>query len=267
MTEVARFEFNTLEVRTVVRDGDPWFVAKDVCSVLGIANPSDAVRSLDDDEVALVPAALVTTDARPQDFLNLINEPGLYSLILRSRKPEAKAFKRWITHEVIPAIRRTGRYDADPDVTVAAIGRRELAMMVIEAEDRAVAAELALADAAPKAEAWEHLASADGDYAVADAAKILSRHPLITVGRDRLFTLMGRDKWVYRREADRRWTVYQYAVDRSWLTERASSHYHPRTGELVLDAPQVRVTAKGLAELQRRLTGTQVQIEAAGVPS
>lgn len=258
-TEIARFEFNAIEVRTVVRDGEPWFVAADVCAVLDIAQASSSLRVLDEDEKGL---HSVHTPGGDQ-MVSIINEPGLYSLILRSRKPEAKAFKRWITHEVIPAIRRTGRYETAAPDAVAAIGRRELALMVIEAEDRALAAELALAEAAPKAEAWEHLASADGDYAVADAAKILSRHPLIQVGRDRLFTLMGQHRWVYRRGEDRRWTVYQYAVDRGWLTERASSHYHPRTGELVLDAPQVRVMPKGLAELQKRLTGTQSQIDPA----
>lgn len=120
----------------------------------------------------------------------------------------------------------------------------------------------ALAEAAPAAEAWNHLATASGDYAVADAAKILSRHPGITIGRDRLFTVLARERWIYRRQLDQRWAVLQYAVDRGWLSELASSHYHPRTGELVLDPPQVRVTVKGLAELQKRLTGTQGEIAA-----
>lgn len=268
MTEIARFEFNTLEVRTVVRDGEPWFVAADVCAVLGYQHTPSAIRRLDEDEYTQVEFSQVapnvrTDDGPPRRPMTVVNEPGLYSLILWSQKPEAKPFRKWITHEVIPEIRRTGRYETPTDDAVAAIGRRELALMVIEAEDRAVAAEQALAEVTPKAEAWEHLASAHGDYAVADAAKILSRHPLINIGRDRLFTLMGCEKWVYRRESDGRWTVYQYAVDRGWLTELASSHYHPRTGELVLDAPQVRIMAKGLAELQRRLTGTQTQIGAA----
>jgi anti-repressor protein len=248
-------------IRTIARDGEAWFVASDVCGILGIANPSDAVRGLDADESELVPAALVTTEGRPQDFLNLINEPGLYSLILRSRKPEAKAFKRWITHEVLPALRKTGRYE----VTAAPAIPQTYADALQLAADQARQIEAqaaALAEAAPAAEAWNHLASANGDYAVADAAKILSRHPLITIGRDRLFTLMHREGWIYRRQIDQRWAVLQRAVDRGWLTEMASSHYHPRTGELVLDPPQVRVMAKGLAELQKRLTGTQGEIAA-----
>lgn len=261
MSDLAVFTYSDLEVRTVLVDDQPWFVAADVCAVLGIGNARQAVSYLDDDEVCQAP--VITNDGSDRELpTNLINEPGLYSLILRSRKPEAKAFKRWITHEVLPAIRKTGRYEATPEVAVASIGRRELALMVIEAEDRATAAEQQLAAVAPKAEAWDHLATADGDYAVADAAKILCRHPLVKIGRDRLFTLLSGYGWTYRRQLDNRWTVYQRAVDTGWVTELASSHYHPRTGELVLDPPQVRITVKGLGELHKRLTGTQTAIQA-----
>jgi prophage antirepressor-like protein len=260
MTDLSVFKYVDADVRTILRDGDPWFVAKDVCDALGIGNPSQALSYLDEDESELVPAALISSEGRPQDLLNLVSEAGLYSLILRSRKPEAKAFKRWITHEVLPAIRKTGGYETAPAIPQTYADALQLAAD----QARQIEAQAAhLAIAAPKAEAWDHLASATGDYAVADAAKILSRHPLIKLGRDRLFTLMARERWVYRRELDHRWTVYQRAVDAAWLTELPSSHYHPRTGELVLDAPQVRVTVKGMGELHKRLTGAQGQLEAA----
>lgn len=104
------FKFEAHVVRTVVRDGEPWFVAADVCDVLDIKNPSDALTRLDDDE-----RALVSIEGIPGgQSVNLVNEFGLYSLILGSRKPEAKRFKRWVTHEVLPAIRKTGRYEAPP---------------------------------------------------------------------------------------------------------------------------------------------------------
>lgn len=98
-------------VRTLYRDGEPWFVAADVCHALEIGNPSDAIRRLDPDEKALVSIEGIS---RGNTLTNIINEFGLYNLILGSRKPEAKAFKRWITHEVIPAIRRDGEYHALP---------------------------------------------------------------------------------------------------------------------------------------------------------
>jgi anti-repressor protein len=258
MTDLTVFSYSDIEIRTVVRDGEPWFVAADVCKILGLTNPTMALRALDEDEKGL---SQIETPGGAQNMA-VVNESGMYALIVRSDKPNAKPFRKWVTSEVLPAIRKTGRYEVAP-ASVASIGRRELAQMVIEAEDRASLAEQALAEVAPAAEAWNHLATAAGDYAVADAAKILSRHPLITIGRDRLFTLMYRERWIYRRVLDSRWAVLQYAVDRGWLSELASSHYHPRSGELVLDPPQVRVTVKGLAELQKRLTGTQGEIEAA----
>jgi anti-repressor protein len=255
MTVLTVFSYSDIEIRTVVRDGEPWFVAADVCAVLEIRNNRDALAGLDDDE-----KGVATTDTPGgSQQVAVINEPGLYSLILRSRKPEAKAFKRWITHEVLPALRKTGSYKVAPAIPQTYADALQLAAdQARQIEAQAVA----LAEAAPAAEAWNHLASANGDYAVADAAKMLSRHPLITIGRDRLFTLMHREGWIYRRQIDQRWAVLQRAVDRGWLTEMASSHYHPRTGELVLDPPQVRVMAKGLAELQKRLTGTQGEIAA-----
>jgi anti-repressor protein len=258
MTDLTVFSYaNTgAGVRTVVRDSEPWFVAADVCGILGLGNPRSSVALLDEDEKG------VHTMDTPggEQSVAVINEPGLYSLILRSRKPEAKAFKRWVTHEVLPAIRKTGRYEVAPAIPQTYADALQLAA---DQARQIEAQAAALAEAAPAAEAWNHLASANGDYAVADAAKMLSRHPLITIGRDRLFTLMHREGWIYRRQIDQRWAVLQRAVDRGWLTEMPSSHYHPRTGELVLDPPQVRVMAKGLAELQKRLTGTQAEIEAA----
>lgn len=97
------------EIRVIERDGDPWFVAVDVCRALEIGNSRDALSRLDDDEKGV---ASIDTPGGAQQ-MNIINEPGLYTLVLGSRKPEAKAFKRWITHEVIPSIRKTGSYTFD----------------------------------------------------------------------------------------------------------------------------------------------------------
>lgn len=98
-------------IRTLTINGEPWFVAADVCRALDITNPRDAVKRLEDDERMTVDLTDCHSKQRGgAQKLNAINEPGLYSLVLASRKPEAKAFKRWITHEVIPAIRKTGAY-------------------------------------------------------------------------------------------------------------------------------------------------------------
>ena len=99
------FDFRQTAVRTFLQEGEVWFVAKDVCDVLDISNPTVAVSRLEDDERSKF-------NLGRQGEALIVNEPGLYSLILTSRKPEAKAFKRWVTHEVLPAIRQTGSYVA-----------------------------------------------------------------------------------------------------------------------------------------------------------
>ena len=98
------------QVRSICIDGEPWFVAADVCKALEIGNSTNALKRLDDDEQALYS---IKGLSRGNETANIVNEPGLYSLILGSRKPEAKAFKRWITHEVIPSIRKHGAYVSD----------------------------------------------------------------------------------------------------------------------------------------------------------
>lgn len=252
MTELAVFNYANIEVRTVLVEGEPWFVLADLCAILGIANPRNVASRIPDSRKDVHP---VDTPGGRQN-LTVVDEPGAYMVVMRSDKAAAVAFQEWLA-EVATEIRKTGRYDAQPAIPQTYADALQLA--ADQARQIETQAEQ-LAVAGPKADAWDHLASASGDYAVSDAAKILSRHPLIQVGRDRLFTLLQREGWTYRRQLDNRWTVYQRAVDSGWVTELASSHYHPRTGELVLDAPQVRISAKGLGELQKRLTGVQAAL-------
>lgn len=105
-TSLIPFSFHSNEVRAFEREGEIWFVAKDICSILEIDNPTMAIRSLDDDESTL---STIEGSHRPT---NIINESGLYNLIFRSRKESAKAFRKWVTSEVLPAIRKTGSYQA-----------------------------------------------------------------------------------------------------------------------------------------------------------
>lgn len=110
-TELTPFIFEGHEVRTLTREGDPWFVLADVCAVLAHSNPSQAAAVLDEDEKHTLSNAEGIAAAQVQS-LTIISEPGLYKLMMRSRKPAAKRFDRWVRHEVLPAIRKTGRYVA-----------------------------------------------------------------------------------------------------------------------------------------------------------
>lgn len=120
--QLVNFDFNGNAVRVYLDGkGDTWFAAVDVCHVLGIKNTSDAVSSLDEDECQTIDlnkyaSGVAHGDGRKiNNLLNVVNESGMYSLVLRSKKPEAKKFKKWITSEVLPKIRKTGKYDLDAE--------------------------------------------------------------------------------------------------------------------------------------------------------
>ncbi|UCZ89030.1 phage antirepressor [Gordonia sp. WA4-43] len=248
------FEYEGRAVRTVVIDGDPWFVAADVAQILRYRMASDMTRRLDDDDRG---TRSVRTPSGDQD-MTIINEPGLYQAVLGAKSNEARDFKRWVTHTVLPEIRKTGSFNTQP----ALPDRRALAQMVIEAEDRAdrehaarVEAESqAIALAAP-ASAWKNMASSQGDYMVRDAAKVLSRDPSIEIGQQRLFKFMQGEGWIFRENGS--WKPYQTQVQTGRLAEKLNRPYlNEHTGEYEVPAPSIRITPKGLAELHKRLGGT-----------
>jgi prophage antirepressor-like protein len=105
------FKFENHTLRTVIKNGDIWFVASDACAALGLSEPHKALVRLDEDEKG---GTAIPTPGGPQE-VNIINESGLYNLIFTSRKPRAKAFRRWVTAAALPSIRKTGRYDTKQD--------------------------------------------------------------------------------------------------------------------------------------------------------
>ena len=116
------YTFNGTQIRTIVLDAIPYFVAKDVCSILDIANHKDAVSRLDEDESR--GSVMPTPSGRQR--MTLVNESGLYHLIFQSRKPEAKTFRKWVTSEVLPELRKTGSYATLPDVSFQIVNDRRM---------------------------------------------------------------------------------------------------------------------------------------------
>jgi len=238
--DLSVFRFDGADLRTLVIDGELWFVAVDVATILGYSATSAMTRTLDDDEKGM---QILHTLGGDQEC-TVISEAGLFSAILRSRVPSARTFKRWVTHEVLPAINRTGAYVA-PQTP-----EQRMAAAVLEAQRIIEARDAQVAELTPRAEAWDELASADGDFSVADAAKMLARAGVET-GPQRLFEQLAGIRWTFRGR-DGKWRAYASAVSEGYLTERPQSHEHPRTGERVLDAPQVRVTMRGVERLRIR---------------
>lgn len=251
MTALQLFKFEHEPVRVVLVDGEPRFVARDVCTAIGLSNVSMALARLDPDEKGVNP---IDTPGGQQQ-MTTVTESGLYSLVLRCDKKEAAKFRRWVTHKVLPEIRRTGSYSHHPAAARQLPSKKELAQWVIEAEERAERAEAKVAELTPPAAAWNELAESAGDYSVADAAKVLSRDPQIETGERRLYAFMAAIGWVFKVKG--RWRAYQSQVDCGRLTEKVGKPFwHEGRGEMVLPDPTVRITPKGVAELHKRLGGT-----------
>lgn len=250
------FSYTGKQVRTRTINGTIWFIARDVCDVLDIGNLSMAMQGLDEDEKQQVNGNISSTDVAPggrEPYM--INESGLYSLILRSRKPEAKAFKKWITSEVIPAIRRTGVYSIAP-APKREHTRLELARMILDAEERAEAlsVDLQVVEAqrkaleakkredAPKVFAYHELMDSTGTCSVAEAAQIVN---LPHIGQNGFFALL-RDRGII---IPGRTRPYQKYIDQGWFTLRAGRGKPTTDGWEQVHT--TRVTPKGLEALAR----------------
>ena len=163
------------EVRITLIGGEPWFVAVDVCNALGLVNPTLAVSRLDEDEKMTLCSTKGHSGKRGgAQSLNIINEPGLYTLVLSCRKPEAKAFKRWITHEVLPIIRKTGGYMTEPllqriQQDPAVIYEFANALLAEKKRSTKLASELALAK--PKADYFDAFINPDDCTNIRTTAK------------------------------------------------------------------------------------------------
>lgn len=199
-------------VRAVTLEGEPWFVAADVCRALGLGNSSKAVMPLDDDEKGITNSNTLGGEQK----MVIVSEPGLYSLIVRSRKPEAKAFKRWITHEVIPSIRKTGGYIAgqetmDDDQLLAnalMVAQRKIA----ERNKQLDAANAKIQADAPKVLFAETVEKAEGDILVRQLAKLMVQRGYDT-GEKRLYDLLRRDGFVIKANAKDQNAPTQRSVD------------------------------------------------------
>ena len=196
MNEIQTFTSDQFgQVRAIRGENDePWFVAKDVCAALGLGNSRQALARLDDDE-----KGVISTDTPGgEQQMQAVNEAGLYVLVLSSRKPEARAFKRWVTHEVLPALRRDGGYmvarDETPEQTMAravllaqqTIDRQKSRIAGLEAENEEMRPKALFADA---------VAASDGTCLIGEFAKMLRQNG-VGVGQNRLFAMLREDGYL-----------------------------------------------------------------------
>lgn len=245
MTAVEVFTRDDWSLRTVTVDGEPWFVAADIARALGYRDAHNMVRRLDQDERG---TRWLSTPGGEQQ-VTVVTEAGLYAAILGSQVPDAKAFKRWVTHEVLPAIRKTGSYSvAQPQLPQTYKEALQHLLVQVEATEAAEAKAKALE---PSAAAWDRMAEdTTDDFSVRKAAQMLSRDPAIVIGQNRLFGRMRQAGWL-----DRRNTPYQQHVEAGRLVlrtyEYTDAHGDTKPGS------QARVTLKGLRDLHQILGGSR----------
>lgn len=245
--EIQKFDFKGAALRTLTDGvGEPWFVAKDVCDILGMSNPSMAIAALDKDEVSQVdPKNYLGSENRSNQAINIVSEPGLYRLVMRSRKPEAKEFQRWVTHEVLPQIRRTGGYiptpesDSDEDIMARAV---LVAQKTIERKNQQLQAKDAqIKVLEPKARFADAVAASDGTCLVGELAKMLRQNGM-DIGQNRLFRLLQADGYLGKSGSNRN-VPTQRAMDLGLFRIKETTVTHADGHTTVSRTP--KVTGKG----------------------
>lgn len=254
MKDLQIFNYQDTAVRTVLVEGEPWFVLVDLCRILELSNSSMVADRLESD--ALSTTEVIDSMNRTQSA-TIVSESGMYEVVFMSRKPEAVAFRRWITSEVLPAIRKTGSYGQ-----VAPSGPELVALALVEAQSMLEAKDETIAVLEPKARAWDHIVSSEASWSFNDAAKSLFEHKQIVVGEKRLFNRCVAWGYLYR-DRKRRPHVYQRYLEQGLFAVKARTYRDHETGEVFeSSAPQVRITGKGLDAIYRRLTDGQLEVSA-----
>lgn len=257
-TEIQTFNYNASTLRTLTdENGDPWFVGKDVATILGYTNPRKALIDHVDDEDKTDGVTIRDSIGREQNP-TVINESGLYSLILSSKLPTAKRFKRWVTHEVLPSIRKTGGYipaseaDSDEDILAKAV---LIAQKTIDLKNQQLRAKDAqIMQLEPKAKALDAFTDVEDRLLVRDAAKVLSNAGTV-ISEKQLREWMASNDWIYKHNGSWHATA-KHCTAGHLVMVMSTKHGTKADGTKFAFPPTVRITRKGLVLLYTRLGET-----------
>lgn len=251
------FDFRGSAVRVVVdENGEPWFVGKDVAEVLGYSNPQKAVRDHVDNEDKGVNETFTPTGGSQKTIF--VNESGLYSLVLGSKLPNAKEFKRWVTSEVLPAIRKTGMY-ATPDTVDRILDNPDVMIGILqrykEAKEENTRQAAQLEAQKPKVEAYDDFMDSTGLLLVRDTVKLLSKNG-VKVKEKELRQMMVAWGWAYREEVTHSWRPTAYGIERGYLAlVPPHSHGTHSNGSRLDYQPTMKLTRKGFDRARVKLHG------------
>lgn len=243
MSDVQLYSFDGNQVRTLTDEqGEPWFVAKDVCDILDITNNRDAVSSLDEDEKNTV---AISDGTAGNPYKTIVSEAGLYSLIMRSRKPDAKRFKRWVTHEVLPSIRRHGAYATD-DVIDKVLGDPDFGIRLLtelrDERSRRRDAERTIDAQRPKVLFAESVETSDSSILVGELARDLRQNG-VDIGQNRLFGWLRGNGYLISRRGESWNQPTQRALDMGLFEVKTRTINDPNGSTRVTRT--TKVTGKG----------------------
>ncbi|GAB3251817.1 phage antirepressor KilAC domain-containing protein [Kineosporia babensis] len=240
-----------------------WVGAAEVARTLGYRDAPTMTRSLPEAEQGYANSRSRAGDQRilyitRRAFLQALGQRQVSKIKDTAKRAQVQRFQDWVYGEVLPSVLTTGSYGI-PAQRQETLSRRDLAQMVIEAEDALAASQQQVAELQPKAAYAERVILVDGDLSVRDTAQILARDYGLEIGEGRLFARLREWKWI---GADRR--PYQRYIDCGWLSAKEQSYEHKKSGERRAASPQVRVTAKGRLEIHRRLSAGQTALALEG---
>lgn len=238
MNEVQLFNFENHEVRSLLLNNEPWFVGKDVADVLGYSNSRKAMADhVDDEDKEVLTSRNVTLENIPNRGITVVNESGLYSLILSSKLPSAKKFKRWVTSEVLPALRKTGQYQVKE-----LSGQELMAKALIEAQSVLAAKDKQIEEMKPKALFADAVATSHTSILVGELAKILKQNG-IDMGQKRLFAWLREKGYLIKRQGTDYNMPTQKAMDLGLFEIKEGSYVNGSGVNITTKTP--KVTGKG----------------------
>lgn len=236
MNEVQLFNFENHEVRSLLINSEPWFVGKDVASILGYKKPENAITNHVDDEDKTT-TLIQGTGSNYKSKTVIINESGLYSLVLSSKLPSAKKFKRWVTSEVLPALRKTGQYQVKE-----LSGQELMAKALIEAQSVLSAKDKQIEEMKPKVVFADAVATSHTSILVGELAKILKQNG-IDMGQKRLFAWLREKGYLIKRQGTDYNMPTQKAMDLGLFEIKEGSYVNGSGVNITTKTP--KVTGKG----------------------
>ena len=239
MNQLQTFNFNGLDVRTILIDDEPYFVGKDVTEILGYKNASKALADHVDSEDKLNNETLSSLGQRGGW---LVNESGLYSLIISSKLPTAKKFKHWVTSEVLPAIRKHGAYMTDEKAFDVVNNKSGLADLLQQAADQLKRKDIQIAEMKPKALFADSVSASDSTILIGDLAKILKANGVDT-GAKRLFQWLRDKSYLINRKGSDWNSPTQKSMNLGLFVIKESTHTQP--DGTVRVTKTTKVTGKG----------------------